>query len=75
MNTPLSPYDAGVAAAKLDFDKLYAFYAGTCDCEKFSIFLTIGDFFVSAEMRRGWRETIFAEIDKIDASLGQGIPA
>ena len=59
----------GILDARRDFARLYDFYAGNCDAERFSAFLATGGYYTEPLTRAAWSRTIFTEIDRIEASF------
>lgn len=59
----------GILDARGDFARLYDFYAGNCDAERFTSFLATGSYYTSQLTRAAWSRTIFKEIDRIEASF------
>lgn len=62
----------GIIEARQDFNRLYHFWSGTCDAERFAAFLAIGDFYTDPLTRRAWQQTIFKEIDRVEALFAVG---
>lgn len=62
----------GILDARKDFNRLYHFWSGTCDAESFAKFLAIGDYYADPLTTKAWRQTIYKEIDRVEALFAVG---